>query len=127
MKDVFSDATGREDALKKLLRTITINYPEAGNDIVEKIRYLEPKSTEINGRIYINQTQYFENVPPQIWNFYIGGYQVCQKWLKDRIGRQLGYDDLIHYQNIVGSISGTIDLMERIDTIIARSGGFPLI
>ncbi|MDK2410820.1 hypothetical protein QHH11_12650 [Aphanizomenon sp. PH219] len=54
------------------------------------------------------------------------GYQVCQKWLKDRKGRQLNFDEISHYQNIISIISETIKIMEDIDKIIEKYGGFPL-
>jgi len=50
------------------------------------------------GRVYINDTQYFGNVPELVWDFYIGGYQPAQKWLKDRKGRVLTHEDITHYQ-----------------------------
>jgi hypothetical protein len=59
-------------------------------------------------------------------NFYIGGYQVCQKWLKDRKGRELNFDDISHYQNIISIISETMKMMEDVDRIIEKYGGFPL-
>ena len=59
-------------------------------------------------------------------NFYIGGYQVCQKWLKDRKGRELNFDDISHYQNIISIISKTMKIMGDIDQIIEKYGGFPL-
>ena len=57
-------------------------------------------------------------MPPEIWNFQVGGYQPCQKWLKDRVGRQLTYDDLTHYQRIVVALNETIRLMAEIDAAI---------
>lgn len=120
------------------------SYPIEGNNVVDKIRYSEPKTSPPTpllvgegskkikekkvelGKVWINKTQYFEGVPQQVWDFYIGGYQVCHKWLKDRKGRTLSYEDLMHYQNIVSAISETIDLMNKIDNIINRFGGFPL-
>ena len=68
-------------------------------------------------RVYINETQYFANVPEVAWNFYIGGYQPCQKWLKDRKGRELNYDDILHYQKIVVALSETDRIMKEIDLI----------
>ena len=53
----------------------------------------------------MSKTQYFDEVPAQVWEFYIGGYQVCQKWLKDRKGRTLALSDLRDYQKIVSAIS----------------------
>ncbi len=91
-------------------------YSVVGNNQVEKIDYKDEK-------VYINKTQYFDQVKADVWEFYIGGYQVCQKWLKDRKGRALSYDDCEHYRYIVAAIERTMALMEEIDEIIP---GFPL-
>jgi hypothetical protein len=87
-------------------------FPVRGSNEVEKVRYAE------DGRVYINKTQYFEGVEPQVWEFHIGGYQVLEKWLKDRKGRTLSYDDVSHYGKIVVALKETIRLMEEIDAII---------
>jgi len=57
-------------------------------------------------------------VPRQVWEFHVGGYQVCEKWLKDRRGRNLSYDDLQHYQKVVVALSETIRIMTEIDKAI---------
>ena len=62
--------------------------------------------------------QYFEGIPPEVWNFHIGRYQVCEKWLKDRRGRKLSSDDIFHYQKIIVALKETIRLMAEIDTAI---------
>jgi len=67
----------------------------------------------------------FRGVPEAVWNFHIGGYQVCEKWLKDRKGRTLTKDDLAHYQKIVGALSETIRIMKEIDEVIEKHGGWP--
>ena len=95
------------------LNNLITRYPIAGPNSVDNVTYNE--STK---RVYINKTQYFEGVPQEVWNFHIGGYQVCQKWLKDRKGRTLTYDDLTHYQKIVVALKETIRLMEEIDALI---------
>ena len=69
------------------------------------------------GRVFINETQYFENVPEVAWNFYIGGYQPAQKWLKDRKGRKLEFDDIAHYQKIVVALTETGRIMREIDKV----------
>lgn len=117
------------------------SYPQPGDNKVEKVHYDIPKSPRresitspsmgtgggsTTGRVWINKTQYFDGVPPEVWNFYLGGYQVCQKWLKDRKDRVLEYDDLTHYQNIVAALAETIELMKQIDEIISESGGFSI-
>ncbi|MCX8495525.1 MAG: hypothetical protein ORN51_05010 [Akkermansiaceae bacterium] len=67
----------------------------------------------------------FKGVPEAVWNFHIGGYQVCQKWLKDRKGRTLTNEDIAHYHKIVISLSETIRLMAEIDQVIETHGGWP--
>jgi predicted helicase len=97
-------------------------YPITGDNRVENVRYTEPVNNE-PGRVWINANQYFDNVPPRVWDYHIGGYQVCQKWLKDRKGRQLSYDDLTHYRGIVAALGRTIELQAEIDKAI---GEWPL-
>ncbi|HXL36854.1 MAG TPA: type ISP restriction/modification enzyme, partial [Ktedonobacteraceae bacterium] len=101
-------------------------YPVKGNDMVEKIEYLEPRDKPEQGRVYINEEQYFEGVPPKVWNFHVGGYQVCHKWLKDRKGRTLTFEDIQHYQRVVAALGETIELMEQIDVAIEEHGGWPI-
>lgn len=71
------------------------------------------------------QTIGFRGVREEVWNFHVGGYQVCEKWLKDRKGRTLSKDDLAHYHKIVVALSETIRLMGLIDEAIAKHGGWP--
>jgi len=79
---------------------------------------LEASSTL--GRVQINETQYFDGIPSKGWNFALGGYQVCEKWLKDRRGRTLALDDVRHYQKIVVALRRTDELMQEIDTAIPQ-------
>jgi hypothetical protein len=72
------------------------------------------------------QTIGFKGVCEDVWNFHIGGYQVCEKWLKDRKSRPLSADDRTHYQKIIVALSETIRLMREIDAVIAKHGGWPL-
>ncbi len=85
-------------------------YPEDGDNVVKK-----PSCKE--GNVYINDTQYFSNVPEVAWNFFIGGYQPAQKWLKDRKDRELSYEDILHYQKIIVALSETDRIMKEIDLI----------
>ena len=108
------------------------HYPTKGDDTVEKAhpKYFAPGETPPGGdqpldkgRVYINRSkrkkgpepEYFEGVPPEVWEFQVGGYQVCEKWLKDRRGRKLSPEDLKHYQRIVVALKRTIELMGEID------------
>ncbi len=85
-------------------------YPEDGDNAVVKPIYKD-------GKVYINDLQYFDNVPQIAWEFYIGGYQPAQKWLKDRKGRTLEYEDILHYQKIIVALTETDTLMKEIDSI----------
>ena len=67
----------------------------------------------------------FQGVPEQVWDFHIGGYQVCHKWLKDRKGRVLSDEEVARYQKIVVALSETIQIMAEIDEIIEVHGGWP--
>lgn len=68
-------------------------------------------------RIYINPTQYFDQVPKVTWEFYIGGYQPAQKWLKDRKDQKLQFEDILHYQKIINTLTHTHHLMQDIEKI----------
>jgi predicted helicase len=68
----------------------------------------------------------FCGVPEEVWNFHIGGYQVCEKWLKDRKGRTLSNEDIAHYQKVVVALNETLRLMKEIDEVIERHGGWPM-
>lgn len=95
----------------KLKNAIT-TYPEIGSDKIEQVLKYE------NEKIYINNTQYFGQVPEIAWNFSIGGYQPAQKWLKDRRGKMLSSDEINHYQNIITALNKTNEIMKKIDEII---------
>ncbi|MBU1693149.1 MAG: helicase, partial [Verrucomicrobia bacterium] len=114
------------------------SFPEKGDNVVEKVWFSMGRAGPPDppnksgapsgralppGRVHINKTQYFDGVPEAIWNFHVGGYQVCEKWLKDRKGRTLTYDDLQHYQEIIVALSETLRLMAEIDRAIP---GWPI-
>ena len=91
-----------------------------GDCVVNKPRFeTSPprEGSQTGGVVYINETQCFENVPEVAWNFYIGGYQPAQKWLKDRKERKLEFDDIAHYQKIIVALTETDRLMKEIDNI----------
>lgn len=73
------------------------------------------------GRVWINATQYFADVPEVSWNFYIGGYQPARKWLKDRKGRALSFDDVKHYQRIVRILAETGRIMKTIQMTLPEA------
>lgn len=102
------------------LSNLVTTYPVSGSNTVDKVSY-----TESDQRVHINDTQYFEGVPPEVWAFHVGGYQVAHKWLKDRKGRTLTYDDFTHYQRAIVALSETIRIMREIDEVIGEYGGWP--
>ena len=77
--------------------------------------------------MYINAEQYFDRVPQAVWDMHIGGYRVAEKWLKDRKGRLLAYDDISHYQNTIAALARTLELQSQLDAAIAQAGGWPLV
>ncbi len=90
------------------LNNLITQYPEAGDNEVTKVKFE-------GGKVYINEKQYFANVPEIAWEFYIGGYQPAQKWLKDRKGRKLIFEDILHFQKIIVALVETDRLMKEID------------
>jgi len=113
-----ADLVGLHRMEAKALDALITKWPAAGPDTVDKVRY-----DETERRVWINEAQYFESVPPDVWGLHVGGYQVCEKWLKDRKGRKLSWDDVQHYQKVVVALAETIRLMEEIDAAIP---GWPL-
>jgi len=89
-------------------------YPVTGSNIVEKLAYKD-------GKVFINKDQYFGSVPELAWNFYIGGYQPAQKWLKDRKDRTLTNEDIEHYQKIIVALTETERIMKEIDKIYSET------
>ena len=84
-----------------------VTFPIVGDCIVDKPTYKD-------GRVYINKTQYFDNVPQTAWEFYIGGYQPAQKYLKDRKSRALTQEEVMHYENIITVLLETDRIMKEI-------------
>ena len=85
----------------------TTTFPEVGSQQVDFQKWKD-------GQVWINDKQYFGNVPESVWEFYIGGYQPAQKWLKDRKGRTLSFDEIKHYLHIIHALEETERLMKEI-------------
>ncbi len=98
-------------------------FPIEGDGAVE-VGY--PKFEEGDKRVYINSKQYFTCIETPIWEFKVGGYQVCEKWLKDRRVRQLSFDEINHYQKVVVALRETLRLMSNVDEVIDSFGGWPI-
>lgn len=130
--------------MQEIPQPLTVSFNTLGDNIVTELRYemdtieasplqgdkcVECHSGATNGsdrihdnaskagKVFINKTQCFENVPEFAWNFYIGGYQPAQKWLKDRKNRTLTYDDIEHYRKIIAVLIGTHNLMQELEKI----------
>ncbi len=103
---------------KKLNKVIT-KYPVSGDNAVTQVTYNESERL-----VYINKQQYFQGIFPEVWAFKIGGYQVLDKWLKDRkkANRSLSFDEVLHYQRVVVAMKETMQIMAEIDDVIP---GFP--
>ncbi len=100
-----------------------VGYPIRGSDRVEKgyPKYVAPVSGVHSGRVFINPSQYFESVAPEVWSMKVGGYQVASKWLKDRVGRTLTLDEIETYRKILYALHETQRLMAQVDTVLNLS------
>ncbi|MBM3492108.1 MAG: hypothetical protein FJX68_17040, partial [Alphaproteobacteria bacterium] len=114
-----------------LLALHLLDSPKLAKPITE---FISSRGSEVakvswsKNTVWIDKAQTttgFKGVREDVWNFHIGGYQVCEKWLKDRKGRTLSKDDIAHYQKIVVALSETIRLMKEIDEVIEKHGGWP--
>ncbi len=119
-KETFQKLAGLGKELRELhllespkVSQYITTFLESGSDAVEK---KFPKYKD--GKVYINEKQYFGDVPGVAWNFYIGGYQPAQKWLKDRQGRSISNEEINHYQKIVVSLTETDRVMKEINKIL---------
>ena len=90
-------------------------FPIAGDGSVDTVRF--EQGDDPVGRVWINATQYFDGVDAETWQFRVGGYQVCQRWLKDRKGRRLSLDDIETYGKIVSSIKRTHVIASQVDAL----------
>ncbi len=112
---------GKHLADMHLMQSPELNSPVAkfqgtGDKRVDKIKY-----DKRNERVYINNDQYFEGLEENVWQYQIGGYQVCNKWLKDRKGKVLSLDDIKHYCKIATAIKHTINIQKRIDEVYNKA------
>jgi predicted helicase len=113
-----------------ILDSLITAFPNDGNNKVETVKFemycydvTIPNSDgsftypDYCGNVIINDRQVFADVPVSAWEFYIGGYQPAQKWLKDRKGRELTFDEIIHYQKIIVALKETDRIIKEIDQI----------
>ena len=112
MSDLGEKLTELHLFKSKSLSNPISKFQGEGTGIVEKPEYYEKEK-----KVYINKEQYFEGIEKEVWEYQIGGYQVCNKWLKDRKGKPLSLDDMKHYCKIVTSLQKTIEVQKTIDDI----------
>ncbi|HNS32133.1 MAG TPA: N-6 DNA methylase [bacterium] len=119
---LFMEAGGLGKKLVELhlLKSTELDNPFArfqgnGENRVEKLSYSEKEK-----RVYINASQYFEGVEKDAWLYQVGGYRVMEKWLKDRKGRTLSYEDIIHYCKIASALSNTISIQQSLESLYPR-------
>jgi len=96
----------------KEFETTVAKFKGRCDNKVKKLKYIEKEKS-----LYINNSQYFQVIKGEVWQYQIGGYQVCEKWLKDRKGRTLSLDDIKHYCKIVTSLKKTIEIQKSIDNL----------
>lgn len=101
------------------LNTPSCKYPVGGDHRVKRVAYDESEQ-----RVWINKAQYFEPVPPEVWAYRVGGYQVCHKWLDDREGATLSYDERLTYQRMVTALERTLALQAQIDALACGAWGW---
>lgn len=101
-------------------------FPVPGDNAVTGVRYVAPGEGDGAGRVFINASQYFLGVPPDVWEFQVGGYQVCHKFLKDRKERPLTYDERKTYAQMVSALADTLRLMAAVDAALDAAGGWPI-
>jgi predicted helicase len=105
-----------------LLENYISSFPYDGsNDVTTKITKKDWALYDVESqlvRIRINEEQCFEGIPLEVWNLNVGGFQPAQKWIKDRSGRKLSYDDILHYQKIIVALNEKIKVVHEIDSCI---------
>ena len=105
--------------MQEIPQPLTVSFNTPGDNVISDLRYEKEIPDQVGddkvGKVFINKSQWFENVPELAWNFYIGGYQPAQKWLKDRKNRTLTYDDIEHYRKIIAILVETHNLMQKLD------------
>ena len=127
--DYFFDMADLGEKIRKLhqlegieKRDIVTSYPinlPTDNNLVTKKEYEVLDNGK--GRIWINDKQYFDNVPEGVWQLFVSGYRPLDKWLDDKKGKKLTSDEIRHYQKIIVALQKQIDIMNEIDSIIDLS------
>ena len=82
-----------------------------GDGVVGRVRY-------VDGRVWINASQYFTDVPEEVWAYEIGSYRVCEKWLRDRRGAVLRHEDVRRYRGVLVAVAETLGVMGEINGVL---------
>jgi hypothetical protein len=104
------------------LEHLISEFPTAGSNRVDKVQYAEEDQL-----VWINEQQYFSGIRKEIWEFRVGGYCVCEKWLEDRKDNELTLKEIEDYQRIIVAFDETIKIMHEIDEIIEDHGSWPIV
>ena len=115
LSDIGEELTDLHLLKSKKLDKLTAKFPKTGDNNVEKREYNAKEKI-----IYINESQYFENVDKELWEYHIGGYQVLDKWLKDRIGNRLSREEVDHYLKVITVLKNTIEIQGKVDEIYPK-------
>ena len=99
-------------------------FDVAGSNEVVKVRWVP--GDDGKGRVYINDAQFFDGVPQGVWDTHIGGYRVAEKWLRDRRQRQLSFEDVMHYHEVIAALARMLELQAQLNVSVADAGGWPL-
>ena len=97
----------------------TCRFEGRGDSVVTRTEAQGFRYDADEQRMYVNKTQYFGPIALEIHEYQIGGYQVCDKWLKDRKGRRLDLDDIRTYCRMVTAIGLTLAIQQELDTVYA--------
>lgn len=120
--ELFSEVAelGKELVNLHLLKSDKLENIAAKFSVIGDNRIKQRKYNEKENWLYINEKQYFDGVKPEIWNYYIGGYQVLDKWLKDRTDKVLSAEDVNHYLKIITALNLTVNLQKEIDELYLK-------
>jgi hypothetical protein len=99
------------------LKTPSCKYPVPGDNRIECIEYDEKAQ-----RVWIKAAQYFEPVPPEVWAYRVGGYQVCHKWLDDRKGTKLSLEERLTFQKMITALESTLELQKKLTQLCGGHG-----
>jgi predicted helicase len=111
---------GKELVELHLLKSKRLSKPISRCEGPGDLRVVKVTYDRNKARVHINPEKWFTGIPPNVWEYQIGGYRVSEKWLKDRKGRQLSSEEVAHYTRVVTAIAETISIQELLDDLFAE-------